>query len=126
MGEKGPVVGRKSDQRRAREIPSDVRRAQLIERFSLRASDLADARIVRLLNFKLALDIEIGELLRAGAREASVKRFAALAGFTEKDMARDWPLVNLVKSIQDSRQCVTTLRPPKKAATEAKTNAKAR
>jgi len=119
-------VSRKSDQKRGREIPRDVRRAELIRRFELDASDLADARIVRLLNFKLALDIEISELLRAGAREASVRRFAALAGITERDVARDWPLVNLIKSIQEARQCVSTLRPPRKVVLEVKTNAKAK
>jgi hypothetical protein len=120
-------VGRKSDQRRAKENPSDVRRDQLIKRFGLDAIALADARIVRLLDFKIALDIEIAELLRAGAREFSVRRFAGLAGFTDKDMARDWPLMNVVKSIQEARQCVATLRPPKKtAATEANANAQVR
>jgi hypothetical protein len=117
------VAGRRSDHKREREIPIDMLRAQLIARFELDASDLSDARMVRLLNFKLALDVEISEHLRAGARDASVRRFAALAGFTEKDMARDWPLVNLIKSIQEARQCVTTLRPPKKPAPEGKTNA---
>jgi hypothetical protein len=117
-------VGRKSDPKRGREIPSDVRRAELIQRFGLDARDLADARIVRLLNFKLALDIEISGLLRAGAREASVRRFAALAGITERDVARDWPLVNLIKSILEARQCVSTLR-PKKVVPEVKTDAKA-
>jgi hypothetical protein len=121
---KNRFLGRKSDRRHAAIITRDARLAQLIVRFGLQPTDLADARIMRLLNFKVALDDEISQLLRSGAREASVRRFASLAGFAEKDFARDWPLINIVKSVQEAQQCVATLRPrsPKPAPDAKKVN----
>jgi hypothetical protein len=108
------------DQSRAQVIPLDARRAKLIQRFGLRAVDLSDQRIGRLLNFKIRLDEEIADLLGSGAREASVRRFAALARIADDEISRDWRLAALIKSILEARQCIATLRPPiKKAVSNA-------
>ena len=91
------------DQKRAPSL------AGLVDRFGLTDKDLQDERIDRLLRSKLALDIEISQLIASGARKDRTRKIALLFGFSDQELSQN--ILWIVQSVLDARQCLATLRP---------------
>jgi hypothetical protein len=87
--------------------------AGLVDRFHLTDKHLRDTRIDKLLRHKLALDSEIAELIRSGARERRTEKIAKLLGFSELELT-DPTISWVIQSVLDSRQCLATLKPKTK------------
>jgi len=97
--------------------------ANLVLRFGLNERHLLDARINQILARKVALEAEIAELRGNGVREARVQRFARILGFSDKELANDPKISQLIQSVLDGRQYLQTMK-PKRQELETKNAAK--